>query len=134
MSLIKNVTRKAMEIRYSGRSTDYISPSFGYGCLLNCSYCYMKRHLPEGLSIAGNTDAILQEIDRHAHFFADVEKPNQTHEHFVTYDISCNEDFALHAKFHDWEKIFEFFQTHDVASAGQSYARSHAGKAGHEGQ
>ena len=109
-----------MEIRYSGRSTDYISPSFGYGCLLNCSYCYMKRHLPQGLSIAGNSDTILQEIDRHAHFFADVEKPNQTHEHFVTYDISCNEDFALHAKFHDWEKIFEFFQDHDIAMASMA--------------
>ena len=109
-----------MEIRYSGRSTDYISPSFGYGCLFNCSYCYMKRHLPEGLTVAGNPDTILQAIDRHVHFYADVEKPNQTHPHFITYDISCNEDFALHAKFHDWEKIFSFFRDHDLASASMA--------------
>jgi len=109
-----------MEIRYSGRSTDYISPSFGYGCLFNCSYCYMKRHLPEGLTVAGNSDTILQAIDRHVHFYADVEKPNQTHPHFITYDISCNEDFALHAKFHDWQKIFSFFRDHDLASASMA--------------
>lgn len=109
-----------MEIRYSGRSTDYISPSFGYGCLFNCSYCYMKRHLPKGLTIAGNTEEILQAIDRHAIFYAQVEKPNQTHSHFISYDISCNEDFALHSKFHDWTRIFEFFRDHDYAMASMA--------------
>ncbi len=113
--MIKQVTRKSMKIRYSGRSTDYITPSFGYGCLLNCSYCYMKRHSSSGLTIAGNTDQILQEIDRHALFYAEAPKPNQTHPHFQSYDISCNEDFALHAKFHDWEKIFSFFRDHNNA-------------------
>ena len=38
------VNRKTFKIRESGRSTDFISPSFGHGCLYNCSYCYMKRH------------------------------------------------------------------------------------------
>jgi spore photoproduct lyase len=113
--MIKQVTRKSMEIRYSGRSTDYISPSFGYGCLLNCSYCYMKRHSSKGVTIAGNHETILHEIDRHAMFYADAKKPNQTHEFFTSYDISCNEDFALHAKFHDWPRIFEFFRDHDSA-------------------
>jgi spore photoproduct lyase len=113
MSLIENVTRKSMIIRPSGRSTDFISPSFGHGCLYNCSYCYMKRHKPEGLSIATNTMDILTEINSHV-WFADVEKPNQTGD-FITYDISCNEDFALHAKYHEWEKIFEFFRDHPLA-------------------
>lgn len=114
MTLVENVTRKSMIIRPSGRSTDYISPSFGHGCLFNCSYCYMKRHKPEGLSIADNYAHILSEINAHA-WFADVEKPNQTHESFITYDISCNEDFALHAKYHKWEEIFDFFKYHDRA-------------------
>ncbi len=113
MSLIENVTRKSMIIRPSGRSTDFISPSFGYGCLYNCSYCYMKRHKPEGLSIATNTMDILTEINSHV-WFADVEKPNQTGD-FITYDISCNEDFALHAKYHDWKTIFKFFRDHPLA-------------------
>ena len=112
MSTIKTLERKSMIIRPSGRSTDYIAPSFGYGCLFNCTYCYMKRHKPNGLDIAKNTNDILYEIGCHA-AFADVEKPNQTHEKFITYDISCNEDFALHAKYHDWKTIFNWFRTSD---------------------
>ena len=113
-NMIKEVTRKSMIIRPSGRSTDFISPSFGHGCLYNCSYCYMKRHKSEGLDIAKNTMDILTEINNHC-MFSDVDKPNQTHANFVTYDISCNEDFALHAKYHEWEKIFDFFKQHPVA-------------------
>jgi spore photoproduct lyase len=102
-----------MIIRPSGRSTDFIAPSFGHGCLYNCSYCYMKRHKPEGLTIATNPMDILTAINNHV-WFADVEKPNQTGE-YITYDISCNEDFALHAKYHDWERIFEYFRDHPLA-------------------
>ncbi len=112
--MVNQVTRKSMIIRPSGRSTDFISPSFGYGCLYNCSYCYMKRHKPEGLDIANNPNTILTEINSHC-AFADVEKSNQTHDVYITYDISCNEDFALHAKHHDWKRIFDFFKTHDRA-------------------
>ena len=112
--MLEKVNRKSMIIRPSGRSTDFISPSFGYGCLYNCSYCYMKRHKPEGLTIATNTMDILTEINSHA-FFATVDKPNQTHPEYITYDISCNEDFALHAKHHEWEKIFKFFRDHPLA-------------------
>lgn len=112
--MVEKITRKSMLIRPSGRSTDYISPSFGYGCLYNCSYCYLKRHKAEGLDVATNTEEILTAIDHHS-WFADAEKPNQTHDHLITYDISCNEDFALHAKYHEWQKIFEFFRDHNVA-------------------
>ncbi len=112
--MIQKVTRKSMVIRPSGRSTDFISPSFGHGCLYNCTYCYMKRHKAEGLDIATNTMDILTEINSHC-AFADVEKPNQTHAEYITYDISCNEDFALHAKYHEWQKIFDFFKNHDKA-------------------
>lgn len=106
--MIEFVERKSMKIRESGRSTDFISPSFGHGCLYNCTYCYMKRHKPEGLSIATNTNDILNAISKHRQKLGD-KKPNQTHEKFWTYDISCNEDFALHLKHHEWLKIFSFF-------------------------
>ena len=112
--MVDKVTRKTFTIRESGRSTDFISPSFGYGCLYNCSYCYMKRHKDKGLTIATNTGDILTAINNHA-FFTPVDKPNQTHAEYTTYDISCNEDFALHAKHHEWEKIFEFFRDHPIA-------------------
>jgi Pretoxin HINT domain len=54
--MIEKVIRKSMLIRPSGRSTDFISPSFGYGCLYNCSYCITKDTLittPSGLKKAG---------------------------------------------------------------------------------
>ena len=57
-----------MEIKPSGRSTDFISPSFGHGCLYNCSYCYMKRNKPTGLNIAQNTGDLLTAINNHAYF------------------------------------------------------------------
>jgi spore photoproduct lyase len=112
--MITKVKRKSMVIRPSGRSTDYISPSFGHGCLYDCSYCYMKRSKPTGLTIATNTEEILTAMNSHA-YFADVQKPNQTHAEYITYDISCNEDFALHAKHHEWKKIFQFFKEHPIA-------------------
>lgn len=76
----------------------------------------MKRHKQEGLSIANpkSVTDILTEINSHA-WFATVDKPNQTHEKYITYDIGCNEDFALHAKYHDWKRIFKFFRDSDVA-------------------
>ena len=114
MGKLAFVNRKALLIRPSGRSTDFITPSFGYGCLYNCSYCYMKRHKPDGLTVAKNTGDILTAVNNHA-YFTHVDKPNQTHPVFTTYDISCNEDFALHAKYHDWERTFEFFRDHPVA-------------------
>ena len=112
--MVNHVTRKSMIIRESFRSTDFIGPSFGHGCLYNCSYCYMKRHKPEGLDVAVNTMDILTAINSHC-AFAEVEKPNQTHPKYITYDISCNEDFALHLKHHQWWKIFDFFKLHNKA-------------------
>lgn len=122
---VEKVIRKTMTIRPSGRSTDFISPSFGHGCLYNCSYCYMKRHKAEGLDIAKNTGDILTEINNHA-WFATVDKPNQTHPSLITYDISCNEDFALHAKHHDWRRIFDFFKDHPLAMG--SFATKYVNK------
>jgi spore photoproduct lyase len=114
-----------MLIRYSGRSTDYISPSFGYGCLYDCSYCYMKRHKSKGLDIALNHNDILTEINNHS-LFVTVDKPNQTHDKYITYDISCNEDFALHLKYHKWKEIFNLFIKSDVAMG--SFATKYVNK------
>jgi spore photoproduct lyase len=76
----------------------------------------MKRHKPKGLDIADTRSVtdILTEINSHS-WFATVDKPNQTHEKYITYDISCNEDFALHAKHHDWKRIFRYFRDSEKA-------------------
>lgn len=73
MSLVEKVTRKSMLIRPSGRSTDFISPSFGHGCLYNCTYCVTPDTLittPSGLKMAGD----IQEGDRVISFSLDTGK------------------------------------------------------------
>ena len=123
--MITKVTRKSMLIRESGRSTDFISPSFGHGCLYNCTYCYMKRHKHTGLSIATNTNEILDAIKNHRAKLGN-KTPNQTHSKYWTYDISCNEDFALHLKHHEWIKIFSFFTNSEDMMA--SFATKYVNK------
>jgi len=112
--MITQTVRKALDIKPSGRSSDFITPSFIHGCLFKCSYCYMRRNKPEGLSVATNIDKILDIVNLHANI-TKIDKPNQTHSEFTTYDISCNEDFALHLKYHKWKKIFDFFKHHPKA-------------------
>lgn len=116
MSKVQTEKRKTFTFHVSGRSSDFITPSFGFGCLFNCTYCTCKRHIPDGLKIATNPMDIMTELNSHV-LFCDIEKPNQTDPEYVTYDISCNEDFALHYKYHPWQKIFEFFRDHPRAKA-----------------
>ena len=113
-SLITYSQRKSMLIRDNGRSADFMAPAFGFGCLYNCSYCTLKRHKPTGLMVATNTFDILTAINNHC-MFATVDKPNQTHDKYITYDIAYNDDLSLHAKFYEWESIFTFFKNHDKA-------------------
>lgn len=115
--MVKEIIRKTFTIRESGRSTDFIAPSFGFGCLLDCSYCYMKRHTNDkSLKYAKNHFDILTAINNHVMWLPERE-PNQTDPTYYTYDIACNEDFALHSKYYNWKSIFEFFRTNDRAKA-----------------
>jgi spore photoproduct lyase len=112
---MKYVERKATIIRPSGRSSDYITPSFGYGCVYKCNYCYMRRHVPNGLTIAKNTAYLIQAIDDHVAQLPFPKIPNQTHAKYYTYDFSCNEDYIKHARFHDWEQLFDYFRMSNLA-------------------
>ena len=119
---IKAITKIAKQSKVVNFSVQKNENYFANGILTH--NCYMKRHKPEGLSIATNTMDILTEINSHV-WFADVQKPNQTGE-YITYDISCNEDFALHAKYHDWKTIFKFFRDHPLAMG--SFATKYVNK------
>ncbi len=119
---IKAITKIAKQSKVVNFSVQENENYFANGILTH--NCYMKRHKPEGLTVAKNTMDILTEINSHA-FFADVEKPNQTGD-YITYDISCNEDFALHAKYHDWRTIFKFFRDHPLAMG--SFATKYVNK------
>ena len=103
--MVKELTRKTFTIRESGRSTDYIAPSFGFGCLLDCSYCYMKRHTNDKtLKYAKNINDVLTAVNNHVAWLPEKE-PNQTDSNYYTYDIACNEDFALHSKYYDCNSV-----------------------------
>lgn len=120
---VKYVVRKTFDIRYSGRSSDYISPSFAYGCQAQCRYCYVDRHMYETITIAKNYGDILTAINNHVMWLPEKE-PNQTHQNLYTYDIGCNEDFPLHLKYHKWIEIFDFFKQHPriMATLATKYA------------
>jgi spore photoproduct lyase len=119
---IKAITKIAKDTKVVNFSVKKNENYFANGILTH--NCYMKRHKREGLSVATNTMDILTEINSHA-YFSTVEKPNQTGE-YVTYDISCNEDFALHAKYHNWKTIFKFFREHPLAMG--SFATKYVNK------
>ena len=110
---MKYVTRKSMIIRPSGRSSDYITPSFGFGCEYKCSYCYMRRHVKHGVSIATNTADIIKAIILHSESLRWPKHANQTHDKYYTYDFSCNEDYFRHARHHDWKMLFDYFKNSD---------------------
>ena len=112
---MRYVKRKSMKIRESGRSSDFITPSFGFGCQYKCNYCYMRRHVRNGLTIANNTEEIIHEIDKHVKSQQWPKTPNQTHKHFYTYDFSCNEDYVKHAAYHDYKQLFDYFVQSDRA-------------------
>ena len=109
------VRRKAMIIRDSGRSSNFITPSFGFGCEYKCSYCYMRRHVKTGLSVATNTQEIIDTIDAHNGNLKWPKEPDQTHDKYYTYDFSCNEDYVKHAQYHDWKMLFDYFKNNDRA-------------------
>ena len=105
---------KDLSIKPSGRSTDFILPSLLFGCGYQCLYCYCKRHVNDGLIISKNTTQILSEVNSHA-WFDNTKKPNQTHAQYITYDVGCNSDMALHMKHWEWKTVFDFFKDHPIA-------------------
>ncbi len=114
---IKSITKIQQKTKVVNFSVKTNENYFANGILTH--NCYMKRHKPQGLDIAKNTGDILTAINNHS-MFTIVDKPNQTHSSLITYDISCNEDFALHLKYHNWKYIFDFFK--DSPKAMGSFA------------
>jgi spore photoproduct lyase len=106
---ITKIHKKTKVVNFSVKTNENY---FANGILTH--NCYMKRNKYEGLSIAKNTGDILTAVNNHS-YFTNVDKPNQTHGKYTTYEISCLEDFSLHLKYHQWEKIFEFFKQHPIA-------------------
>lgn len=114
--LVRNT--KTLHIRPNGRSADYITPNFIYGCAGGCrnSYCYVMRHNYESIYINENVDQILSLINKHLESLP-IKAANQTDSRYWTYDIGCSTDVSLHWKHTNWLKVFEFFKEHPHAKA-----------------
>lgn len=109
---------KTLHIRPNGRSADYITPNFIYGCAGGCrnSYCYVMRHNYESIFVNQNVDEILKTLQAHIDTLP-PKQPNQTDSQYWTYDIGCSTDVSLHWKHTDWTKIFDFFVQNPKAKA-----------------
>lgn len=105
---------KTLKTRNNGRSSDAISPNFIYGCLGSCmaSYCYVGRYNPDKVYINDNTDQILASIEN---WVKDKPNkiPNQVSDKYYMIDIECSTDIALHGKHYNWQKVFDYFNSHD---------------------
>ncbi|ACE06561.1 hypothetical protein Aasi_1237 [Candidatus Amoebophilus asiaticus 5a2] len=109
---------KTLHIRPNGRSADFITPNFIYGCASGCrnSYCYVMRHNYKYIYVNENIDQILTLINNHIETLP-TKITNQTDDKYWTYDIGCSTDVCLHWKHTDWLKVFNFFKGNPYAKA-----------------
>jgi spore photoproduct lyase len=110
---------KTLDIKYSGRSSDYIAPSLANGCFAGCTYCYVDRHKKiNPITIFTNVDEIMAKVDQHVMSLPWPREPNQTDPIYYTYDVGCNSDIAI-----DYDispgiaDVFRFYIDHSRAKA-----------------
>lgn len=108
---------KNLICKENGRSSDFTTPSFIFGCCFNCFYCYLKRHNPDTVQIASNLDKMLSSIDWQSNSYSFPKKPNQCDSVYYVHDIGCNVDISLHWKHLDWIKVFDFYKNHNKLKA-----------------
>lgn len=122
MPQIKHQLTKTLKIRPNGRSADFVTPNFIYGCAGGCrnSYCYVMRYNYEKIYINDNSDQILAAIATHVDNLPVPKPANQTDPVFWTYDIGCATDISLHWKHYDWRKVFNFFR--DIPTIKATFA------------
>lgn len=118
MQVIKQKT-KTLVTRDNGRSADAISPNFLYGCLGGCykSYCYVSRYNPDKVYVNENIEQILESVGKWIDKQVWPKVPNQTDPMYYTVDIGCSTDVSLMGKYYDWQRVFDFFTTHERAKS-----------------
>lgn len=118
MQIIHQKT-KTLITRVNGRSADAIAPNLIYGCCGGCmsSYCYVGRYNNDKVYINDNTDAILHSVNRWIAAQQWPKIPNQTDEKYYTIDIGCSTDVALMSRHYNWQKVFDYFNSHERAKS-----------------
>lgn len=110
---------KTLKVRTNGRSADFVTPNFLYGCMWWCrdAYCYVMRYNYDKVYVSTNVDQILQTTLLHSRTLTRPKPPNQTDPTYRTYDIGCSSDLCLHRGLIPWTKILDFFAEHDHIKA-----------------
>jgi len=112
---IQEKALKSLNIRFSGRSSDYMFPTILQGCFGNCSYCYAARHNPNNfyneIKVSTNIDTMINKVKSYDTSL--IVKPNQTHEKYITWDLACNSDLTPALHLFDWKKVFDYFKFSD---------------------
>lgn len=110
-------TLKTQDIKWSGRSADYIAPSLANGCFGACTYCYVDRHKNVNpITLFTNIDENLASVDKHVHALDWPKPTNQTDPVYWTYDIGCNSDISIDYGLTDGIKeVFDFYRGHPRA-------------------
>lgn len=118
MKIIEQKT-KTLVTRDNGRSADAISPNFLYGCLGGCysSYCYVSRYNPDKVYVNQNVEQILESVGKWIDKQVWPKVSNQTDPVYYTIDIGCSTDVSLMGKYYDWQRVFDFFNTHERAKS-----------------
>ena len=110
---------KSQDIKWSGRSSDYIAPSLANGCYGACTYCYVDRHKTVNpITLFTNVEENLASVDKHVNSLPWSKPANQTDPTFWTYDIGCNSDISVDYDLTNGiEEVFAFYRDHPRAKA-----------------
>ena len=110
---------KTQDVKWSGRSADYIAPSLANGCFGGCTYCYVDRHKNVNpITLFTNVDENIATIDQHVQALSWPKPVNQTDATYWTYDIGCNSDISIDYSLTDGiQQVFEFYRDHPRAKA-----------------
>ena len=111
---IKKQKTRTIKAKMNGRSADYTSANFIYGCLAKCQYCYIRRNprLYDTTYVNTNYYEICNQVLELIVYEPWPKIPNQTDDIYYTVDICCNTDLCLMWKYTDWTRIlrkFEYF-------------------------
>jgi spore photoproduct lyase len=102
---------KTITPKPNGRSSDFISASYIWGCNGGCkNYCYVYRNQKQTVNVATNLDQIEAAATKLANKLPLHKPPNQISQNGLYYlDIGCNSDVALYSKRIELERILKFY-------------------------
>lgn len=113
MRIIRTSTR-TVKVKQNGRSGDFTSANFIYGCNGTCQYCYLKRYNDSKIYIYDEKS--VEKIIRNVFTYGDDQLwpkiPNQVHDKLYLVDIGNACDVCLQYVYTDWQSIVERIVSH----------------------